>query len=122
MRYGYLGTMRAKPGRRDDVVALLLGGQDGLRAAGCELYAVGTSDSDADLIWVQEVWLSKAHHDASLELPETKAAIAAAMPMLAGEFTSQEIDIVGGVGIADEPAAPERPDSSTIDQQPWAAG
>ena len=115
--------MRTKPGRRDDVVALLLGGQDGMRAAGCEFYAVGTSEADADLIWVQEVWLSKAHHDASLELPETKAAIAAAMPMLAGEFTSQEIDIVGGLGIADdEPAGPSEPDAPTIDQQPWAAG
>jgi len=100
VRYGYLGTLRTKPGRRDDVVALLLAGQDGLRDAGCEIYVVGTSGGDADLIWVQEVWLSKAHHDASLELPATKAAIAAAMPMLAGQFTSQEIDIVGGLGLA----------------------
>jgi len=100
VRYGYLGTMRTTPGRRDDVVAILLRGQDGLRAAGCELYVVGTSDTDPDLVWVQEVWASKAHHKASLELPETKAAIAEAMPMLAGEFTSQELDIVGGLGLS----------------------
>lgn len=99
MRYGYLGTMRAKPGHRDDVVKLLVSGQDGLRAAGCDLYVVGTSESDQDLIWVQEVWLSKAHHAASLELPETKEAIGKAMPMLTGEFTSQELDIVGGLGV-----------------------
>ena len=113
MRYGYLNTMRTMPGRRDEVVEVLLGGQDGLRDAGCELYLVGTSDSDPDLVWVQEVWLSRAHHDASLELPETKAAIAAAMPLLTGEFTSQEIDVVGGLGLAaDDPR----------DRQPWAAG
>ncbi|MCT2583407.1 putative quinol monooxygenase [Actinophytocola gossypii] len=99
MRYGYLGTMRAAPGRRDEVVAILLSGQDGLRAAGCDLYVVGTSDTDPDLVWVQEVWASKEHHQASLQLPETKAAIAKAMPMLTGEFTSQELDIVGGLGL-----------------------
>jgi quinol monooxygenase YgiN len=102
VRYGYLGTMRTRPGRRDEVVRILRGGQDGLREAGCELYVVGVSEHDPDLIWVQEVWLSKAHHDASLELPEVRAAIAAAMPSLTGEFSSQEIDIVGGLGLVPE--------------------
>jgi quinol monooxygenase YgiN len=91
--------MRTKPGHRDDVVAVLLSGTDGLRAAGCDLYVVGTSDGDPDLIWVHEVWPSKAHHDASLELPATKAAIATAMPMLTGEFTGQELDVAGGLGV-----------------------
>jgi quinol monooxygenase YgiN len=100
VRYGYLGTMRTAPGRRDEVVTILLRGQAGLRAAGCELYVVGTSDTDPDLVWVQEVWASKEHHQASLQLPETRAAIAEAMPMLTGEFTSQELDIVGGLGLA----------------------
>lgn len=101
MRYGYLGTMRTKPGHRDDVVKLLVSGQDGLRAAGCDLYVVGTSEADPDLVWVQEVWASKAHHAASLQLPETKAAIEAAMPMLTGEFDGTEIDVVGGLGVPD---------------------
>jgi hypothetical protein len=42
MPYGYIGSMRAKDGCRDDVIAILLSGADGLRAAGCQLYAVGT--------------------------------------------------------------------------------
>ena len=99
MRYGYLATMRTKPGHRDDVVAILLGGEDGLRAAGCDLYVVGTSASEPDLVWVYEVWLSEEHHAASLELPETKAAIAKAMPLLTGEFTGQQLDIAGGLGV-----------------------
>ncbi|OLF19407.1 antibiotic biosynthesis monooxygenase [Actinophytocola xanthii] len=113
--------MRTRPGRRDEVVALLLGNQEGLRSAGCELYAVGTSPSEPDLVWVQEVWLSKAHHDASLELPDTRAAIAAAMPMLTGEFTGQEIDIVGGLGIAESADAAD-PAAAGPEHQPWAAG
>ncbi|TYC22450.1 antibiotic biosynthesis monooxygenase [Micromonospora sp. MP36] len=99
MSYGYIGSMEAKPGHRDDVVAILLSGVDGLRQAGCELYAVGVSNTDDVTIWVSEVWQSKEHHDASLTLPETRAAIARAMPMLTGEFTSQELTMAGGLGI-----------------------
>ena len=99
MRYGYTGTMRVKPGHRDEVVATLVSGTEGLRAAGCDLYVVGVSDTDKDLIWVNEVWVSKEAHDASLQLPETKAAIAKTMPLLTGEFTSQELDIAGGLGV-----------------------
>jgi quinol monooxygenase YgiN len=91
--------MRVKPGHRDEVVATLVGGADGLKAAGCDLYVVGTSDSDSDLVWVNEVWVSKEAHAGSLRLPEVKAAIARTMPLLTGEFTSQELDIVGGLGV-----------------------
>lgn len=99
MRYGYFGTMRVKPGHRDEVVATLVSGQDGLRAAGCDLYVVGTSDTDQDLVWVNEVWVSKDAHHASLRLPDVKAAIEKTMPLLTGEFTGQELDIVGGLGV-----------------------
>lgn len=91
--------MRVKPGHRDEVVATLVSGADGLKAAGCDLYVVGTSDSDKDLVWVNEVWVSKEAHANSLQLPEVKAAIARTMPLLTGEFTSQELDIVGGLGV-----------------------
>ena len=102
MRYGYFGTMRVKPGHRDEVVATLVGGADGLKAAGCDLYVVGTSDTDKDLVWVNEVWVSKEAHTNSLQLPEVKAAITRTMPLLTGEFTSQEIDVVGGLGVPAE--------------------
>jgi quinol monooxygenase YgiN len=97
--YGYLGSMRAKPGHRDEVVAILLSGADGLREAGCLLYVVNVAETDPDRIWVYEAWQSKEHHDASLQLPETRAAIATAMPMLTGEFTMQETTAVGGLGL-----------------------
>lgn len=95
--------MRTKPGHRDDLVTILLAGEDGLRAAGCDLYVVGTSDTDSDMdpdtVWVFEVWRSKAHHDESLSLPATKAAITAALPLLTGERTGQELTIAGGLGV-----------------------
>jgi quinol monooxygenase YgiN len=99
MSYGYLGSMRTRYGHREEVVAILLSGVEGLRAAGCELYLVSVSETDRDVIWVTEVWQSKEHHEASLRLPETEAAIAAAMPLLTGEFTRQELTVVGGLGL-----------------------
>jgi len=97
--YGYLGSMRTKAGHRDAVVSLLLRGSDGLREAGCDLYLVSVSNTDQDVIWVTEVWQSKEQHDASLRLPEVQAAISEAMPLLTGEFTSQELTVVGGLGV-----------------------
>jgi quinol monooxygenase YgiN len=96
--YGYIGSMRTREGHRDEVIEILLSGADGLRAAGCRLYAVCTAPGDDDVIWVSEIWESAEHHDASLQLPETRAAIARAMPMLTGEFTQQVVHVVGGLG------------------------
>jgi quinol monooxygenase YgiN len=95
--YGYFGTMRTVPGHRDQVVRILLGGLDGLRDVGCSVYSVSVPADDPDLICVYEVWDSKESHDASLTLPDVRAAIAAAMPMLTGEFTSRETTVLGGL-------------------------
>jgi quinol monooxygenase YgiN len=104
--YGYIGSMRTRYGHRDEVVAILLSGVDGLRAAGCDLYLVGVPEDDSTVIWVTEVWRSKAHHDASLTLPAAQAAIASAMPLLTGEFTRQELTMVGGLGLPAEGGVP----------------
>ena len=97
--YGYIGSMRTRPGKREEVIDLLLRGLDGLPATGCLSYVVSACAADADRIWVTEVWESAEHHAASLQLPETRAAIAAAMPLLTGEFTRQESQVVGGLGL-----------------------
>jgi len=99
MTYSYLGTMRTMPGQRAAVVEILLRSTDSLADVGCRSYAVSLVDDDEDLIAVSEVWESAAHHAASLQLPATRAAIAEAMPMLAGEFTSVEGEVVGGLGV-----------------------
>ncbi len=54
------------------------------------------ADNDTT-IWVTESWQSKQHHEASLELPETKTAIDKAMPMLTGQFTGHELTVMGGL-------------------------
>jgi quinol monooxygenase YgiN len=97
--YGYIASMRTRPGKRDEVIALLLKALDGLPAAGCLSYVVSECADDTDRIWVSEVWESDEHHAASLQLPETRAAIATVMPLLTGEFTRQETQVVGGLGL-----------------------
>lgn len=101
MAYGYIGSLKAQPGKRDDVVAILLSGVESLRELGCRSYVVGLAADDPDTIVVTEVWESKEHHDASLQLTEAKEAIASAMPMLMGEFTSREVAVAGGLGAGD---------------------
>jgi quinol monooxygenase YgiN len=97
--YGYIGSMRTRPGKRAEVIDLLLASLDALPAAGCLSYVVSTCATDDDRIWVTEVWESAEHHAASLQLPETRAAIARVMPLLTGEFTRQETGVVGGLGL-----------------------
>lgn len=99
MSYAYIGSMRTREGHRDEVIEIILSGADGLRAAGCQLYAVCTDPADAEVIWVSEIWDSAAAHDTSLQLPETKAAIGRAMPLLTGEFTRQELTVVSAIGL-----------------------
>lgn len=99
MAYGYIGSMRSRPGCRDKVAEILVGGAEALREVGCQLYVISVSETDPDIIWSSEVWDSKEAHDASLQLPEAKAAIAEAMPMLTGEFTREELTVLGGLGV-----------------------
>jgi quinol monooxygenase YgiN len=80
-------------------VSLLVKGAGDLRPAGCRLHVVSVSDTEADAIWVSEVWDSKERHDASRQLPEARAAMAQAMSMLADEVTRQEINVPGGLGL-----------------------
>lgn len=98
LMYVNTATFEAKPGRRDDVIALLLSDQEPLRELGCSSYLVGTNDANPDFVYVTETWSSKAAHDDSLKLESVRAAIAEAMPMLTGNVTSVEFDVVGGLG------------------------
>lgn len=99
MRFGYISSVRVKPGHRAEVAAVLADAAEGLRAAGCALYLVTESATDEDAIWVTEVWQSKEHHDASLHLPEVAATVGKVMPLLTGEFTQQQTRVVGGLGV-----------------------
>lgn len=97
--YGLIGKMLAKPGRREDLISILLEGTDAM--PGCLSYIVAADPTDANAIWITEVWDEEASHQASLNLPAVQAAIARARPLIEG-FGERFITApVGGVGLSE---------------------
>jgi quinol monooxygenase YgiN len=96
--YGLIGKMRAKPGQRGALTAILLAGADAM--PGCRTYIVAHDAEDADAVWITEVWDNADQHRASLQLPQVQAAIAQARPLIAGFDEHHEIVPVGGIGLA----------------------
>jgi quinol monooxygenase YgiN len=93
--YGLIGKMRAVPGRRDDLIAILLEGS--AEMPGCLSYIVAQDPADADALWITEVWESQELHRASLLLPIVQAAIASGRPLIAAFDLHVETVPVGGV-------------------------
>ena len=80
--YGLIGQMKCVPGKRAEMIAILSEGTAAM--PGCRSYIVAEDATDADAIWITEVWESKDAHAASLKLPAVQAAIARARPIIAG--------------------------------------
>jgi quinol monooxygenase YgiN len=96
--YGLIGQMKAAPGKRDELVAILSESTEGM--PGCLSYIVAKDSADADALWITEVWTDKDSHAGSLKLPSVQAAIAKARPIIAGFGHRFETVPVGGVGLA----------------------
>jgi quinol monooxygenase YgiN len=96
--FGLIGSLRATPGQRDALVAILLDGIAGM--PGCLSYIVARDLEDADLLWITEVWDAEASHRASLSLPQVQAAIAKARPLIAGSGSRTVTAPVGGHGLS----------------------
>lgn len=94
--YGLIGKFAAAPGKRDDLVSILIDGVAGM--PGCLSYVVATDPADPDAIWITEVWESAERHQASLALQSVKAAIVAGRPMIAGMTSVAETTPIGGHG------------------------
>ena len=95
--YGLIAKMTAAPGKRDELIAILLDSVASM--PGCLSYIVAKDTSDPNAIWITEAWDSKASHDASLSLPEVRAAITKGKPLIAGFGDSVVTAPVGGHGL-----------------------
>lgn len=95
--YGLIGQMKAAPGKRDALIAILSEGTAGM--PGCLSYIVARDVTDADALWITEVWTDKDSHAGSLKLPAVQAAIAKARPIIAGFGHRFETVPIGGVGL-----------------------
>ncbi|KRA23109.1 antibiotic biosynthesis monooxygenase [Microbacterium sp. Root61] len=95
MTFANIGHLGTKPGARDELVALLTRPSAELSEIGCLLYEVGVSDEQPDTVFVAELWTTAEAHQASLQLPSVRAAIAQAMPLLSGEMGGTRFEVVG---------------------------
>jgi quinol monooxygenase YgiN len=95
--YGLIGKMTAVAGQRDALAAILL--EDTGVMPGCLSYVIATDPTDADALWITEVWESQERHRASLTLPAVQAAIAKGRPLIAGFSQQVETVPLGGFGL-----------------------
>jgi quinol monooxygenase YgiN len=95
--FGLIGQMRAQPGKRDELIGVLLAGVGAM--PGCLSYVVAKDAKDGDAIWITEVWESAEAHMASLRLPAVAGAIAKGRPLIAGFGEHFETAPVAGVGL-----------------------
>lgn len=98
--FGLIGKIRTTAGQRDALIGILIEGTSAM--PGCLSYVVARDSTDADAIWVAEVWESREHHRTSLALPAVQQAIARGRPMIAGFGERFETEPVGGHGLARE--------------------
>lgn len=95
--YGMIGKMKAQPGKRAELIALLSGGTADM--PGCLAYIVSEDLKDADAIWITEIWKTKQYHDDSLKLPAVREAIAKGRPLISGFELGAEVKPVAGIGL-----------------------
>lgn len=95
--YGLIGKMIAVPGKREELIQILLEGT--AEMPGCLSYVVAEDAADSDAIWITEVWDSEVSHQASLSLPAVQEAIARGRPLIAGFGERFVTSPVGGVGL-----------------------
>ena len=98
--YGLIGKMIALPGKRDELIEILLEGvANGPGMPGCLSYVIAGDPADANAIWITEVWDSQSSHKESLSLPSVKQAIAKGKPLIAGFGERFVTEPVGGHGL-----------------------
>ena len=95
--HGLIGKMSAQPGRRDELIAILLEGIHDM--PGCLSYIVATDPAEPDSIWITEVWDQEQSHRDSLKLPAVQHAIERGRPLIAAFGGSTVTRPVGGHGL-----------------------
>jgi quinol monooxygenase YgiN len=95
--YGLISQIITAPGKREELVHLLLDGATDM--PGCFAYIVAADRARTDAVWITEVWIDKASHDKSLSLPRARAAIAKGRPLIVGVGSHVETTPLGGHGL-----------------------
>ncbi|GAA4154860.1 hypothetical protein GCM10022286_02960 [Gryllotalpicola daejeonensis] len=92
-----INKLTVKPGKRDEVTAILLeSGKafDGID--GCVMSLVTHDADDADVLWVQDVWADEAAHEAAMAEPQMREYVQKCVPLLSGMPEQHRVLAVGG--------------------------
>lgn len=94
--YAMIGKFMATPGNGDALADRLLQAAAQMKhAPGCLQYNIYRGEGED--VWVNELWVSKEVHDASLEMPGVLEFIQKTMPLIAG-MESVPVQPLGGHG------------------------
>ncbi|MFI7609339.1 putative quinol monooxygenase [Micromonospora sp. NPDC049366] len=95
VNHGFHATMTARPGKGDELVALLLDAPS-LPHEDCVVFLVGRSAGNPDVVHVTEGWTSREAHAAFFATEQAQALVAELQPLLAGESHYGDEVPVGG--------------------------
>lgn len=95
--YGLIGKMIAGEGKRQELADILISGIASM--PGCKSYIVANYASDANGLWITEVWEDKEKHAQSLTLPSVVEAITKGRPLITSFGERFETEPLGGQGL-----------------------
>jgi quinol monooxygenase YgiN len=96
--HGFHATLTARPGKGDELVALLLGSPS-LTSDDCLVFLVSRSASNADSVSVAEGWSSKEAHGRFFASDIAQAYIARFAALVEGESIYADQIPVGGKAV-----------------------
>lgn len=94
--HGFQATMRARDGKADELIDLLLGGTP-TSNPNCVLYLVGRSVGDPSVIHVTEGWTTREAHAEHFAREESQALVVKIGPLVAAAAQYQDVVPVGGI-------------------------
>ena len=98
--YALINKMAVKPGKRDDVINILIeSGKAFDDNPSCILYLIYKDKKDPNVIWIEDVWTSKDNHAAAMSTPQMRAYIDESLPLLVKMPEQIEIVFAGGKGL-----------------------
>jgi quinol monooxygenase YgiN len=95
--YGLIGKIMTVSDQRDALISILTDGVGSM--PGCLSYIVARDPVDENAVWVTEVWVDQASHQASLSLPAVQQAITRGRPLITGFGERFETIPMGGHGL-----------------------
>jgi quinol monooxygenase YgiN len=99
VQHGFHATMTARPGRGDEVIALLLDAP-ALPHRDCVVFLVGRSTADPDVIHVTEGWTTPEAHAAFFATAPAQTLITRLQKLLTGDSQYTDEVPVGGKAFA----------------------